>query len=238
MNNWLKDLETGIANKWQELLKASPLTTLIMSEKFDKRLYAIYLLETYQYTLHNSRNQALVAAKLDPLADIQYLKFCLKHAYEEAGHEMMALHDLKSLGSVTIPSPIPAPLRSTEVLIAYLYRVSETGNLKGRLGYSLWAEDAYSHIAPLLSVVQKKLALKPAQMTFLGEHSVIDAEHIKTVKEMIHHVVKTDDDRAAISNVAITSLELTGLMLNQIAQEYQLLTVGQSHKYEFLNTLL
>lgn len=237
MSNWLVDLESKIANKWQEILKPSPLSALVLSQNFDQRLYGLYLLETYQYTLHNARNQALVAAKLDPSADIQYLKFCLKHAYEEAGHEMMALHDLKTLGNVTIPTPIPTPMTSTKVLIDYLYHISETGNLKGRLGYSLWAEDAYTHIAPLLSVVQKKLSLKPAQMTFLGEHSTIDAEHIKMVREMIHHVTKNDDDKKAISEVALKSLELTGLMLNQIAQEYQLLIEGKSLKYEFLNHL-
>ncbi len=238
MNPFLESLESEIALKWKDLLKKSELSTLVMSGEFDIRLYGLYLLETYQYTLHNSRNQALVGAKLDPLADIQYLKFCLKHAYEEAGHELMALHDLKALGSVTIPTPIPQPMPATEVLIAYLYRISETGNLKARLGYSLWAEDAYVHIAPLLGAVQKKLSLKPSQMTFLGEHSNIDADHIKDVRDMIKRVAKTDDDRDAIRRVSLTSLELTGSMLDNMASEYRLLENGKSLKYEFLNTLL
>lgn len=237
MSDWLKSLEVDIAKKWQELLGTSKLSAMVIGEDFDKRLYALYLMETYQYTFHNSRNQALVAVSLDAAADIQYLKFCLKHAYEEAGHEMMALHDLKALGPVTLPAVLPSPMRSTEVLIAYLYRISETGNLKGRLGYSLWAEDAYTHIAPMLSVVQKKLLLKSSQMTFLGTHSDIDAEHIKVVREMIDHVVQNDDDRMAIRNVALTSLDLTGQMLDEIAVEYKLLIDGKSLKYKFLNAL-
>lgn len=237
MSHWLNDLEQDIASKWQEILNSSTLSALVMSQNFDKRLYALYLLETYQYTLHNSRNQALVAVSLDASADIQYLKFCLKHAYEEAGHELMALHDLKALGSVTIPSPIPTPMQSTEVLIAYLYRISKTGNLKGRLGYSLWAEDAYAHITPMLSVVQKKLSLKPSQMTFLGAHSDIDADHIIVVKEMIAHVAKSNDDRLAIRDVALTSLDLTGQMLNEIGRQYLLLVEGKSNRYAFLNSL-
>jgi hypothetical protein len=238
MNNWIKDLEEEIACKWQDMLNASPFSSLIISENFDKRLYGIYLLETYQYTLHNSRNQALVAVSLEASADIQYLKFCLKHAYEEAGHELMALHDLKALGPVIIPTPMPAPAQSTEVLISYLYHISKTGNLKGRLGYSLWAENAYSHIAPILSIVEKKLSLKASQMTFLGAHADIDVNHIIVVKEMIAHLVKTNDDRLAIRNVALTSLDLTGRMLNEIAHEYKMLIEKKSTKYTFLNSLL
>lgn len=237
MRDFIESLEAEIADLWKSMLKGSALEKLVLSEAFDARLYGLYLLETYQYTLHNARNQALVGASLDPDADIQYLKFCLKHAYEEAGHELMALHDLKALGPVTLPSPLPAPMRSTHTLIAYLYRVSAHGNLKGRLGYSLWAEDAYAHINGLLSVVQRKLALRPAQMTFLGEHAHIDADHIKDVRAMINRVAKTDVDRAAIREVALTTLELTGRMLEEIAAEYALLVSGRSDKYTFLNAL-
>ncbi len=238
MSAFLEKLEFEIAENWKKILNKSSLTPLVLSGEFDKRLYGLYLLETYQYTLHNSRNQALVGAKLESDADIQYLKFCLKHAYEEAGHELMALHDLKSLGNITLPKPLPKPMRSTEVLVAYLYRISEVGNLKGRLGYSLWAEDAYVHIAPLLGAVQKTLSLKPSQMTFLGEHSSIDADHIQDVRSMIKRVVKSSDDEEAIRSVALTSLDLTGAMLDDIASEYKMLVSGASKKYEFLNSLL
>jgi hypothetical protein len=235
---WLKELESDIALLWKKILTTSHLSKIVSSEKFDQRLYALYLLETYQYTLHNSRNQALVAACLPTSADIKYLKFCLKHAYEEAGHELMALHDLKNLGKVSLPSDLPAPMRSTEVLIAYLYQISETGNLVGRLGYSLWAEDAYSHISSLLLAVQKKLSLRPSQMTFLGAHAEIDAGHIEVVREMITYMVHNEDDRLAVRNVAMTSLELTGRMLDDIAYEYENLVEGKSLKYKFLNSLV
>ncbi len=68
----------------------------VLEEGFaDKRLYGIYLTETFHYTFHNSRNQAMVAARKDTM-NINYMKYCLKHANEEAGHEMMAFHDLNT----------------------------------------------------------------------------------------------------------------------------------------------
>jgi hypothetical protein len=128
-------------------------------------------------------------------------------------------------------------MNATQVLISYLYHVSSTGNPYGRLGYSLWAEDAYTHIAPLLGIVVEKLQLKPAQMTFLGEHSAIDEKHIKDVREMVTRFAKTNDDMNAIRSVSLTTLKLTGAMLDEIAKEYQLLVTGKSDKYAFLNAL-
>ena len=237
MNGFLEKLEKEIAQTWKQILDNNRLSQLVMSQQFDIRLYALYLLETYHYTVHNSRNQALVGASLQPEADIHYLKFCFKHAYEEAGHELMALHDLKSLGNIVLPQPLPIAMESTQTLISFLYHISKTGNLNGRLGYSLWAEDAYTFIAPLLDVVRTLLKLKPAQMTFLVEHSNIDAEHIVQVRKMIERVAATKDDHDAIRSVAIRSLQLTGLVLNEVADQYQQLVLGRSTKYAFLSSL-
>lgn len=117
MKTFVTTLEEQIAAKWNHILETSLLSKTILSGDFDVRLYAIYLLETYHYTVHNSRNQALVGASLELSADIQYLKFCLKHAYEEAGHELMALHDLKTLGLSELPSPLPTPVQANEILL-------------------------------------------------------------------------------------------------------------------------
>jgi hypothetical protein len=238
MSDFLQQLEQEIAERWSHLLKTNELSALVMSQEFDVRLYALYLLETYHYTLHNSRNQALVAASLAPTASIHYLKFCLKHAYEEAGHELMALHDLKTLGPISLPENLPAPTTAAQTLIDYLYHVSSHGNLKGRLGYSLWAENAYVHIAPMLKVVQSKLKLKPSQMTFLGEHSSIDAEHIEHVRKMIEKEAHDSEDRDAIRSVALKSLDLTGDLLGEIAREYKKLKHSDSDQFKFLNALL
>ncbi len=238
MKTFVTILEEQIAEKWNNIVQNSLLSKTISSGDYDVRIYAIYLIETFHYTIHNSRNQALVGASLELSADIQYLRFCLKHAYEEAGHELMALHDLKTLGLDILPTQLPTPLPSNEILIAYLYRVSNTGNLKARLGYSLWAENAYEHISPLLSAVQKKLSLKPAQMTFLGEHADIDEKHIKEVRNMIQRLAVTNEDKDAITNVALNSLELTARMLDEVAAEYLSLKNNNPSKYSFLNELI
>lgn len=130
-----------------------------------KALYALYMIETFHYTAHNARNQGLVGVRHadNPV----YAKFCFEHAAQEVGHEKMALHDVMSLGLKSEVFDMPPALPATEVLIAYLYWISFTGNPLQRLGYSYWAENAYQFITPLITRISEVLALKPAQLTFL-----------------------------------------------------------------------
>lgn len=222
-------LEKRIAATWADILDRSALARAIRSGEFSPELYMIYMLETYHYTAHNARNQALagVANPQNPV----YMKFCFDHAADEAGHEMMALHDLRSLGQSDAKLVLPPPLPSTETLIGYLYWASQHGNPFRRLGYSFWAESSYEHITPLVSQVKQNLGLKDSQLTFFIAHSAIDAEHAIEVRSIIERVAKTADDWAAIGETAETSLRLTGHMLDEVHAEYTRLMSGAPSRY-------
>ena len=90
-------LQTQRDLAWSEILENSKWANFIREGEFDRRLYGIYLIETYHYVIHNPRHQAMVGAGTkEPI--FKYIKFCYEHAEEETGHEMMAFHDLLSLG--------------------------------------------------------------------------------------------------------------------------------------------
>lgn len=205
----------------------------------DKRIYAIYLIETYHYTYHNARNQALVATRPER-GDVRYMKYCLKHAMEEAGHELMALHDLKKAGYSTVDyklmedSDLPRPLMATEVLISYLYRVSTTGNPLARLGYSFWAERVYEYLAPLM-LMFGHLGVEKSAMTFLTDHSSIDQEHAIEVNRAINMFAKTEQDWIDIENCMKTSLRLKARVMDAVFEEFVKLKEGTSDRYSFLN---
>jgi len=217
-----------------ENLQQSPNLFTVLEEGFaDKRLYGIYLTETYHYTFHNSRNQALVAARKETM-NINYIKYCLKHANEEAGHEMMAFHDLKNLGVEVQVSDLPKPLNSTEALIAYLYYVSEYGNPVARLGYSFWAERSYEYIKPLLSLLSEGLNIDKKSMTFFNEHSEIDEQHAIDVENAISRFAKTEQDWEDIENCMVNSLLLTSRMLDDVLEEFIKLKENKETRYKFL----
>jgi thiaminase len=220
MSSPYQNLETLVSNKWKEIFARSPFIKNIQAGEFDKYLYQMYMIETYHYTAHNARNQALVGV-FGKNMPVNYQKFVFHHACEETGHELMAFHDVNS----TMQKPLdiqklPVPLVGTEAVVGYLYWISLSGNLLARLGYSFWAENCYQYINPLVGKMKEKLELKNSQLTFFVAHSDIDDEHAKEVKEMIEKYATTQEDWNAITDVAVKSLELTGRMLDDVWSEY------------------
>lgn len=231
----LERLDDRVATVWDEILKTSRLVQAIRDGSIDKALYAIYMIETYHYTAHNARNQALVGVRHADLAP--YAKFCFEHAAEEVGHERMALHDVMSIGLKEHDFAIPQPLPATEILIAYLYWISFTGNPLQRLGYSYWAENAYLYITPLIERLRQLLQLQESQLTFFIAHSAIDADHFDEIKKIMRRTCKQDADWADIERVMETSLRLTGAMLDAVHDEYERYRSGASTRYAFLDVL-
>lgn len=211
----LARLNESLNQQWDEILSHNSLLKRMQEQPITKNLYAQYMTETFHYTKHNSRNQALVGVVASNISG-GYQKFCMEHAAEEAGHEYMALHDLKAIGFniETIEQSIPLP--ETETLIAYLYYISATGNPVQRLGYSFWAESVYGFINPILIKLRADLKLTPSQMTFFMAHSDIDEHHAEEVKKVMLQNCRTQEDWRAVERVMTTSLNLTAQMLTAI----------------------
>jgi thiaminase len=218
---------------WTAVLEDAAWPRFILEGDFDKRFYGIYLTETYHYVMHNPRHQALVGARPEP-QPFGYVKFCYEHAQEETGHEMMAYHDLQSLGVAAPSFRIPPPHPSTEAFIAYLYWVSSNGNPLRRLGYSFWAEDSYTYIAPLVRRVKDVLRLDDSQMTFIVAHASIDEKHAREIERIVETFCKTRDDWQAVEDVMVTSLELQSRMLEDVVRSYRALRNGDESRYAFL----
>jgi len=215
-----------MTSEWETLLKSSSFVRLIESSEFDQRLFALYMVETYHYTLHNARNQAVVGVRAFNISP-QYLNFCFDHAAEEAGHELMAIHDLRKMGYDVDIAKLPRPLPATEHLIAYLYWMSATGNPLQRLGYSFWAETSYGYINPIIQKIKSQLKLADSQMTFFIAHSAIDAKHAEEVERMVATQAKTESDYADIEHGLVQSLRLTGRMLEEVATYYKEVSSGK-----------
>ena len=238
--NQLEQLDHRISDKWTSILEqpqALQFSRSMMGK--DRRVYALYLTQVYHYAFHTARNQALVA--VNPAnTNIKYMQFCLEHALEETGHELMALHDLKSIG-FDIKDPLkemPPALPATQLLIAYLYRIAQHGNPVQRLGYSFWAERSYGYIRDFMDSLSGSMKLEHRQMTFFYSHSSIDDKHAKDVEEIVLHVCKTDDDWKAVTESAMITLDLTHGIIQAVLAEYEKLVRKEPSSFEVLNILL
>lgn len=226
-------LNSRLGKIWDEIFSRSMLIQAIHEERISKELFAIYMLETYQYTKHNPRNQALVGARNISIPH-KYRSYCYKHAREETGHEEMALSDVRALGFELPDVELLKPLPATETLIAYLYWISSQGNPVQRLGYSYWAENCYRYINPTIEQLSRVLSLQKNQLSFFIAHSSIDEKHAKEVTDMITLYCKSDDDYNDICRVMETSLYLTGKILSNVYVEYEQLLRGDISQYQFL----
>jgi len=234
--NKLDELEALIQSEWKQAMSQPRVAQFIETAAAnDRRIIAVYLLQVYHYAFHTARNQALVGINMAN-TNTQYMQFCFEHALEETGHELMALHDLGTMGiKFEDKTSIPAPLPATELLIAYLYYVASQGNPVQRLGYSYWSETSYSFIRTFMDMLMQSMQLEKSQMTFFYSHSHIDDKHAEDVKRILQKVCTTEQDWDAVKRVAKTTLRLTNDMFHESFEEFLKLTRGEKSAYAFIN---
>ena len=157
---------------WQRLKKG-----------IDRDFYVLLMKQIFHYTRFNAQNQALMAVSLTS-DRLPLLKYCLHHAYTEAGHDLMVLKDLETIGIPSEKVRNARPLPETEAFVGYLFRLKER-DATARLGYSYWAEGCYPYLEDFLVSLRRDLKLQPSQLTFLVAHSVIDKAHLEEVKDIL-----------------------------------------------------
>jgi Iron-containing redox enzyme len=180
-DDFFKRLQTAEKTAWQSI-HASP-SWQRLKKGIDKDFYVTLMTQVYHYTRFNAQNQALVAVGLTS-ERLPLLKYCLHHAYTEAGHDLMVLKDLETIGVSADSVRSSRPLPETEAFIGYLFRLKER-DATARLGYSYWAEGCYPYLEDFLVSLRRDLKLQASQLSFLVAHSVIDKAHLEEVKDIL-----------------------------------------------------
>lgn len=220
MSRKIELLQEAVDLEWKKISNGDFFQT-VLSKGMTIELYQEVMAQIYHYTKNNSKNQAAAAYSTDH-EKVGLLKFMFKHALEELGHERMIISDLKSIGlnpdDVINQRP---PLPATEALNQYLYSVAINKGGIARLGYSFWAEDSYEYIQDILDACRRDLLLVDKNMSFFVSHSHIDAKHAEEVNEIIEKWVQTEEEFNEVTQVARTTLFLTGELLNQAAHSVQ-----------------
>ena len=202
-------LETAERKAWNAI-HASP-SWERLRRGIDRDFYVTLMTQVYHYTKFNAQNQALVAIKLDS-DRLPLLKYCLHHAYTEAGHDLMVLKDLESIGVSAASVKASRPLPETAAFIGYLFRLKER-DATARLGYSYWAEGCYPYLEDYLVALRRDLKLEPKQLSFLVAHSVIDKAHLQEVKDIL---AETCSEDSALQDGVVEVLETTLHLMKNI----------------------
>ena len=216
-SSFVRGLRETIEGQWREI-KRGQFWHLVMERPVTRPLYRDLMLQVYHYSRHNSINQAVAAFVPAPEG---LLRFVYRHASEELGHERMVTHDLRSIGLLEDGDLEKPPLPATEALVGYLYYVALRYGPVPRLGYSFWAEDAHAHIGEPLAKICTDLQLTGKNVTFFGSHAEADADHIRQVEEAMEKYAVTPQEQELVTRVALTTLSLTGQLLEQVAQRHR-----------------
>jgi hypothetical protein len=118
-----------LANSWKKIMKRPEAIRLLTKvATIDRRIYALYLVQIYNWANHVARSLGLAGSN-SYIRNREFMSFAFSHGIEEAGHELMAIHDLKALG---VPldddlSNMPPPLPRTEALIGSLPMKIQSG---------------------------------------------------------------------------------------------------------------
>lgn len=218
MDKFFDKLDRETAEIWARIHQGA-FTQHVRKHGVDRELYIAMMTEIFHYTRHNAQNQALAAIKVGS-DRLQLLKYCLHHAYAEAGHDQMVIEDLASIGVDAETIVNARPLPETEAFVAYVYRVSAERDATARLGYSYWAENAYAYTADLIGAVQRDLKLKAEQMSFFIEHSDIDVAHFEQVRKVMTVSCTTPELQEGVIEVLRATLHLTGQIMEAVYRKY------------------
>lgn len=156
----------------------------------EKAFYAQYLSQTYYYTFHSCRLLAFAAAHTKAHQN-DYYKRSVAHIAEEAGHDNLALLDLKRIGFKIEDYP---ELPTTKAFWQPQYFLTEECSTS-LLGYILaleWlAVETYPEILP-----KTKILYGDKATNFIRVHAEDDPDHIDKCMEQIEKV--TPEERKII----------------------------------------
>ena len=214
MSEFLERCDRACERGWGRV-HDGPFFRHLREHGLDRALYVRLMTEIWHYTRHNAQNQALAAVRVDS-SRLPLLRFCLQHAREEAGHDLMVLGDLEAVGVPRAAVLAQRPLPETEGFVAYVYRVAAERDATARLGYSYWAESCYPYIDGLLVAMRRDLGLADRDMTFFVAHAEVDVDHFREVREVAERFCDTPERREAMLTVLEDTLALTGRMLDAV----------------------
>lgn len=218
MKEFLDRLEKETAQAWARV-HSGPFWRHLLDKGLDQDLYVGLMTEIFHYTRYNAQNQALAALRVTS-DRLPLLRYCLNHALEEAGHDLMVLNDLESIGIAPAVIKGKTPLPETQAFIAYLFHVASELDATARLGYSFWAENAYGYVDDLLKAMRRDLGLGDRQMTFFVAHASIDAEHFDDVRKILDRACTQPELQDDVVSVLRTSLHLTGNIMDAAYADY------------------
>lgn len=192
--------------------------------KANIELYRGYLQETYHYVKHASRFYAAAASRLPEEYESMRGRL-LQYAFEENGHEIFLLNDLKALGVDPDSVKRAQPLVETDALIGFHYYTTSFGNPLSIWG-NIYAIEGLSLVgSKIVTILMDSLKLEKSALGFLISHGDPNLAHFEAAREIIETQIHSEIDVKAVTSCARAALDLHSSMYDGVYENYR----GEQH---------
>ncbi len=187
---------TQIETAWFEEVKqfnSSPAIKRLIAGELSVAHYQALLREIYFYARESPQFFSAIPIHLRG-RQREFTKMMLRHAASEAGHDHLALADLKTLGNNVETIPFERPLPETSALIGFSFYLIQYLNPVSYLGFVFHLEYLPTHFGEQYAKGLLSAGIPPAAMTFIGEHVEADVGHNRLMAEYVKHLLATERD--------------------------------------------
>ncbi|MBY0315033.1 MAG: iron-containing redox enzyme family protein [Bdellovibrionales bacterium] len=181
-------------NIWKDVtlsLSTRPWSKRLSSGDLGLPHYKGFLIETYHNAGLNPQLQGYCSLYVKGRPRETIKKF-FQHAMSEIGHDSLALSDLQTLGVDQNNIINSRPLPETSAFFANaVYNIQRFG-AASYLAYLFHLEFTPMQNGPAIMSMLKTKGVPSAALTFLEEHSTVDAGHLKLMKTYMDTIIDTD----------------------------------------------
>jgi len=187
---------TQIETAWFEEVKRfneSPAIKRLIAGEVTIAHYQALLREIYFYARESP--QFVSAIPIHPRGrHRKFTKMMLQHAASNAGHDRLALDDLKTLGVNVESIQFERPLPETSALIGYSFYLIQYLNPVGYLGFFFFLEYLATLSGERYAKALRGAGIPPVAMTFIGEHVEADIGQNRLMAEYIENLLGTESE--------------------------------------------
>ena len=187
---------TAIENVWfaeVPRFNAMPGMRRLLEGDFTVAHYQSLLREIYFYTRESPPFFAAILVHLRG-AQRAYIKPMLEHASSEAGHDELALADLRALGVNTDNLPNERPLPATSALIGFSFYLIQYLNPVSYLGFVFHLEYLPTHFGQQYVQGFLQAGVPLNALSFLGEHIEADVGHNLLMADYVENLLLNQRD--------------------------------------------
>ena len=176
--------------------------------------YVKFMKQVYYFSRETPRFLSCAAVRF-PESCERLRKWLLAHASEEAGHHLLALHDIRALGDAEDLETGAALLVPTAGLVGWIYRTALLGDPLGVLGVSFIFEDLGARAGGTISRALQKAGIPRAACTYVSVHGEVDHGHNDEITKALQQAIAAGASVSSIIHNAIASASLYAAMVSE-----------------------